>query len=429
MFRQMRVWGGCTAALLALNCGSEPSSTGQGTLLGEPKALSHASVQNLDGGVCDVVVDGGDNVLSFATSEGNLSLSQVHRSSPSGGSVDEVTVKLDDKEIYHVVTKVESNGAFTIDIDYAPPLTRVKHVTITSTDGKTAVAVVDGKQTLPYEIKPNPDVRFPNGKAAPEVNVPPGIATKAAALFQKAGSESAACWQGAQSGEPRLESKSFSLKAAGPDFGHRSDPQDSLECISCIIGCDTAAAGCIAGAASAGGFCGPFLWICIPVGIGVCVAAGYGCKVGCDAAACCPETCGEDLCCNNDEECLSPQTGMCCSEGTNPCGGGAGAECCDASDICLPNGELGGKCCPSNERVCGDVCCDLLSKCVDPTRSLCCVGGTECGDTCCQIGEICSADDKCIVPEPTCDVACATKADCPGPDQVCVENCCRVEPK
>jgi hypothetical protein len=174
-----------------------------------------------------------------------------------------------------------------------------------------------------------------------------------------------------------------------------------------------------------------------------CWPGGVCCRDGLDfcLGTCCPQNtfCTEGICCRENEEpcfgecCPSGETcrepglccprevidcdGICCPSERDSCQGSVccpagqivcGTTCCEVDDICKPPAD-GGElkvCCPKDQ-VCGQVCCDELSRCIDGEHSTCCsIFHEECHGGCCDLGEVC-VEGRC----------------CPG-GQVCGATCC-----
>ena len=134
---------------------------------------------------------------------------------------------------------------------------------------------------------------------------------------------------------------------------------------------------------------------------GECCPAGETCR---EPGLCCPPEvvdCDGICCPSEDDAC---QGTVCCPVGQIVCGG----ICCAPGDICKPpeDGSEDQVCCP-HDRVCGQICCDELSRCIDPEGEICCSAFFEvCDGVCCDFGEVCLG-----------------RACCPG-GQVCGDRCC-----
>lgn len=134
---------------------------------------------------------------------------------------------------------------------------------------------------------------------------------------------------------------------------------------------------------------------------GECCPAGDTCR---EEGLCCPEDVADcaGICCPSEQD--SCQGTVCCPLGQVVCGG----TCCAPDDICKPP-EVGSKdevCCP-HERICGQICCDELSRCTDPESGTCCsFTSVDCDGVCCDVGEVC-----------------LSHLCCPG-GQVCGDRCC-----
>jgi hypothetical protein len=223
----------------------------------------------------------------------------------------------------------------------------------------------------------------------------------------------------------------------------------------------------------------------------VCWPGGVCCKEGRDFCKgdCCPQDtfCKEGICCReNAEPCLGKccppgetcrEEGLCCPPEVVDCDG----KCCEnANDacqgtVCCPPGQIvcAGACCPAEsickpkdgaseeqvccppDLVCGPVCCDELSRCIDAEHAtccpfahqvcggvccpdsgdvclgrICCPGARVCGETCCPAGNFCAdpatADCRpCGEGEIPCDFSVAGAPDCcPQNTQCCGDGTC-----
>jgi hypothetical protein len=326
----------------------------------------------------------------------------------------ELTIYLGPQQLWRLLIERGIEGSFTLTLDYSRPLRGVRHVVITSSDGGTATALVDGRATLPFVIGPNPRVVFPNGQRAPDVILPKGLSHAVEGLLKGVARESETCFMGAVT-KLGLQDPTAPLAALAsePDFGHFSDTYGSLDCWACKGSCYTAAAACVY-AASAGAACGPLAWLCIPAILVGCLIGETTCDKRCNNEICCPKECGgtnfEPACCEESETCLSTQTQLCCSSGKTRCGTGFGAQCCSAGEDCLPNADPGNKCCAPGHG-CGSVCCSELQVCADPARSLCCLPANVCNGDCCDATEVCK-NGACVptqTNEPPTPEECATE--------------------
>ena len=128
-------------------------------------------------------------------------------------------------------------------------------------------------------------------------------------------------------------------------------------------------------------------WVCCPEGDActenICCTSGHKVCTG----RCCPNE--KDVCKSVDGE----EKELCCPEDHEVCDG----RCCPhATDICWrADQEDKLVCCPKGQ-VCGQVCCDELSKCIDEAHSTCCsFTATVCGGACCDSGDVCIGDVCC----------------------------------
>ena len=140
-----------------------------------------------------------------------------------------------------------------------------------------------------------------------------------------------------------------------------------------------------------------------------------------DGKLCCPAPAAlcQNVCCGKDRTTCAPDGTCGCRSDEITCGN----QCCDkdkqdcSNGICCPKGQISheGKCC-RKENVCGGICCDELSKCVDPKTGLCCLFTAEvCGGKCCQPGEQCINEKCCSKP---CGKVCC------GAGQACKDGKC-----
>jgi hypothetical protein len=146
----------------------------------------------------------------------------------------------------------------------------VRHVVISSSDGATATAVVDGRATLPFVIGSN-TAFFPDGRRAPDVQMPGALAHAIQKRLKDAKRDAVKCWEREV---PRLgggaEGIPPSALASEADFGHFSDTHGSDDCWLCKGKCTLAYASCNLTAGIVGAACGPLAWICVPAGFAAC---------------------------------------------------------------------------------------------------------------------------------------------------------------
>jgi hypothetical protein len=170
------------------------------------------------------------------------------------------------------------------------------------------------------------------------------------------------------------------------------------------------------------------------------------CRDGCGRSkVCCNGICeipGPDTCCTRREHCSDERGCLACQIETGRCKSGACAEddpdllcngvCCQSADMtcvgtifreCRPNERVTEEdgCCPSGRETCGTPsdpafakreCCDDDETCV---REKCCSNQKKCGNACCEGDRVCNRrTGKCCVP-------CLDGRCCPG-DQKCVDT-------
>ncbi len=387
-------------------------------------------------GACTVAETSTQRVMTFDTKEdcddGALEWhDQLLTTLADGTITDEITIKWHHREIFHTRRSVSADKSYEITTDYAAPLTGVKHVVVSSADGHLATALVDGRVTRPFVPAPGADVRFLDGKRAPEVRVPPPLERAARKLFERAPRAEATCLR-AKMGEPQppppLGISVLALPSS--DHGHPPESDTHLDpgCLLLLGGEYYAYGNCLA-ASAAGLACGPLAWICVPgIALACSLALVAALDLDNDSSLCCPAKCGgtnfTPTCCEKGDRCLSEGRSLCCAEEKVPC---HGTECCNQGDSCLANGT----CCPAANHPCGTVCCDQLETCTDPVAGTCCP--RPCGNKCCTITEACDfSTNECIaLPPPAC-ISCTVKADCFdkfGEHGVCdVDGCCKETP-
>lgn len=344
-----------------------------------------------------------------------------------------------------VAAQTDSTGGIQITLNYGTGFQGVRQVVLSSTDGKTMTAVIDGRTTKPFSVGADPgSVHFTDGSALPQLTVDPTLRAAITRLIQKAGQTAASCTSVHGSSLPagefdRLADLSgFPTQEGLPDVG-----VVSLACIGCDDGCTHTNTIC---SLTAIGSCA----FTFGIGCGAlatCIAEYYGCKVVCRAPgnSCCPVWCpgNGDLCCAQDLKCTIDRdsylrccptalfcAGICCFDNEechgNICcaigsGPACGSKCCASPNqicadptagLCCAPGEVNfnGSCCPQSG-VCGNTCC--VGNCIDPTTSNCCPSlYRACGTACCDVDAGC-INGACCPPPQTCGSVC-----CPS-GQVC----------
>ena len=181
---------GFLAGGLFLGCSSSPEPENSGALTealrGAPEEVHqvwgawHEDDHHHDVGTCSVDESSTQRVMTFATKEdcddGALEWNDRLVTSLVDGTItDDVTINWHNREIFHSVRRFRPDKSYEITTDYAPPLTGVRHVVVSSTDGTQATALVDGRATRPFVPAPGVVVRFLDGKRAPEVRVPSAL--------------------------------------------------------------------------------------------------------------------------------------------------------------------------------------------------------------------------------------------------------------
>ena len=153
-----------------------------------------------------------------------------------------------------------------------------------------------------------------------------------------------------------------------------------------------------------------------------CVCSWLECGGVCcqDEQVCADETCCTPDC--KDKECGNDGCGDVCGQCLGP-----QDKCIEGQCVCEPDCQ--GKECGDDG--CGDVCgtCDAPKVCSDHH---CGCPWIECGNLCCEEKQVCAGEECC---SPNCDgLQCGDDgcgdscADCPGPQDVCVEGVCECVP-
>jgi hypothetical protein len=396
----------------------------------------------------------------------NLAFTETHK--VDGGrlsitrtfKVDETTgdwlatsrLALNDHPILASTIDTKVDHSFHATFDYGRPVSGPRHVDVTSTDGQTATAVVDGKPTLAFPVSKSgapPRVRFENGKPVPANEISDGeldeevrrLAGDAAREFEpclKDKVAAAAAAFGVPSSivalalRPAAAATSLTQTPVGPIQGINNGL-----CASAQLGVGLAWGGCIAGGAAASTGCGPLAWLCVAVTVVGCTAGAIGTSAAvANTSVCCPVNCDpgafDPFCCSEHDQCFDVGFPQCCANGS-----ACGSECCAPNVKCV-----GGTCCEPGAE-CGNTCCDngngLGGVCVDAATSTCCMPPNErCSvSACCNPNEICTPGPDlrglCVpVPPtpPTCRpglLSCKVNEDCPVVNQfvpACIEGCC-----
>ncbi len=345
-----------------------------------------------------------------------------------------------------------------------------------TTDGKVLQGTFDGRRIRPFVL--GSDVKsltFEDGKPPPSVKVASEVPAAISLIFQKAQKEFTGCTflaslnnakglvasAGPLSAFPSLtlpDEVSPQADASTCPGPTGSNPKASDGCTACKGVCTANGIACgVILAASCGGAL-IFYAICLALGLVGCAIAVVSCIAVCHATGqpCCPVSCGDVACCMGGDACLNTSTGVCCAEGSTPCGNrcccGPKDECIKATGACCPAGQIvcnnvcckanevckdgvtccppkqvvcngvccgpgeqctGGRCCPDLQ-VCGKACCDELSNCADPAKGVCCsFASVTCGSICCPPGDVC-LNGQCCASTRVCGQICC------NPGHTCV---------
>jgi hypothetical protein len=300
--------------------------------------------------------------------------------------------------------------SFTDEIDirqnYYAPYQGVSSATGVILGGSTMYSYIDGRFTLPAAVDtPASAVQYEDGLPGPTVTVDPDVLSTMNSVLSSTKTAASKCIASDTTLPP-----TDVIPAPDPS-PHPSDTRNNASCQFCRGGCAVLAGACFYGAATSIA-CGPFVFFCAAVEIAGCTASEIFCLKLCDGngAPCCAVGCGGEGnanffgppgpgksvgCCTSGEQCLNRSNGLCCSQGTTPCGG---TDCCASGESCVSNGSGGQMCCNA--------------------------GSVGCGGACCPSGQFCGTVDN----FPTCCSACTTNAQCPtggsGSVYECVRGCC-----
>jgi hypothetical protein len=118
---------------------------------------------------------------------------------------DEESVTPNGREISRTITEAVVTGAtpsptFSVvtTSSYAKPFEGMRNVQMTSVDGKTAVAVIDGRTSLPFEARAKLplDIKFKDGKRVPLLTLEgEGFRKEYEQLLFEAAREAKICWE------------------------------------------------------------------------------------------------------------------------------------------------------------------------------------------------------------------------------------------
>jgi hypothetical protein len=359
-------------------------------------------------------------------------------------------------EIFRRVFDLKADKSFQETVDYGAHFSGPKHVELSSADGKTATALVDGRATLPFSlVKADAAsiLRFTNGKPVPVDELHgEDLKEDARKLFQDAEQDHAACFK------PKIDEAAAELVAANastPSLVPRAAalsltqtpssqfPGAAFESVLCAASYTGGVAavffGCGLLVTAVGSACGPFALVCDVVGLVGCgIAALETGKTIEGSNLCCPRNCTNsgntdtDLCCDSEGECMS--AGFCCEHGS-----ACGDECCAPNIKCIGRGASQTCCKPGAE--CGGACCDngngFGGTCINAATSTCCMPpSVQCFNSgCCAPTETCTPGDHgqgvCTPSTSPCSLGACVGSDvtnCPvDPVQgetVCTNGCC-----
>ncbi len=348
-------------------------------------------------------------------------------------------------------------GAATGAITYGPDVSGVRSVTITTKNGKSFQGVMDGRAfTAAGKPTAIDQIEFLDRAPAPKIAADPKLVSAIQDLGARANQLLAAPRAGANPlpHNPR-EKKAHRAIITGPGFDWYEPSDDIVDCTNCEDGCtkvyidalpgwatiifcppcavvDTAAAlalwtGCMIKCNLPGGGCLPN-----PCGTFTTCAKGDACYDYKDGRLCCPAPAAvcKGVCCGKDVTSCAPDGGCGCTSDQKACGN----DCCDPGQVCVdgiccapdqktckgvccPKGQIchNGKCC-NEANVCGPVCCDELSTCADPKKGVCCsFGSPVCDGQCCPPGSQC-INGKCCPHDNVCGgVCCPSGQTCADP--------------
>ncbi len=352
-----------------------------------------------------------------------------------------------DALVFKISVTAKKGGPVSSTTNYGRAVQGAKNATLRSRDGKSFEGEVDGRAFTSRDRK----MKFADGQPAPKIVVEPSVMKVMTDLLAEARKSIASC-RPAASSAPRTRAIFFGpgrnwyvpgdmphscdicLNGCGEAY---SDDADDPECLIHALDCWPELlvvwAGCVAECKLPGGGCLP-----VPCGgtFGSC-APGDTCfdwKGENPGELCCeaPGVVCKNICCGKTITSCLPDGSCGCDTNEITCGN----QCCDpakkescSNGICCPHGQQNsnGICCPTNQtnfkgkcclnqNICGEVCCDELSKCVDKKKSFCC-GFTEvvCAGVCCKTGEQC-VNGKC------CSKPCGNV--CCGSAQACLNGKC-----
>jgi hypothetical protein len=386
-----------------------------------------------------------------------------------------ITVRQGRQQLLELEQTIAADGSGSGAIRFGQAFKGIKESSLT-TDGRTAVAVIDGKRTNPFPLGAAPtSIRFEDGSRLPRVHVRSSIRKTLLKIAARANGDCPA---------PAAAQAAPHMPREG---GHANLPDDSFDCVECQGKCAVAWQACCAATFSNPVGAALALGSAI-AGKKTCFELSEDCLKDCHSGGgpCCPSKCGEScleanaVCCGPDSNgftggcapgttCADPSNDVCCaSDAGDVCGQG----CCARGDhcshfTCCPAGSgescgsLGccdspnGKCFVSNNpesgeetgRVCCDhdpcgenTCCPADSVCLGP--DLCCKRADLCNGVCCPAPSVCLGDGECCSDAAhmcgdhccsgfqqccngqCCNGICVAGVCCPSANRVCGNTCC-----
>lgn len=390
--------------------------------------------------VCGVSRDQNSQVIQFTKSLGSLVLSQrVTFTSSTGDAVDTTVISRNSTPLLTMELHRSRQGSGKTVFNYGSLFTGIKHAEVSTSDGNSFVALIDGKSTGTYTRGSDlGSVRFQDGTLIPAVgSTEPGLVDQITALFDQ------------------MVSSGATNCAAGTDTLRPFDTFPgcdvcTLKCGGELLLCEKGAAIDAAACAAVCIFLSP---ICAGVSFAICDKIANDCTDACNAPghACCPTSCpgnhccGEgnvccgptqccaaeaccgNFCCSVNQKCVDPNQGICCATDAGPV---CGNSCCSAGQFCADPGRQ--ICCPPQTVLCGLGCCPTGQLCIN--NSVCCdPGSSNCGGQCCPAGVPCIIDVCCAPPgNRVCGGVCCGSLFaccndvCCGANDLCVNNnlCC-----
>ncbi len=409
-------------------------------------------------------------------------LDQASSTDTASGSISfEIAVTQGQQQVIHLTQTVAAGGSGSGDVRFGSGFKGVAESSFT-TDGTTAVVVIDGKRTQPFRLgAAASSIRFEDGSPLPRIRVRSSIRKT---LLKLAARARTGCPVPAGAVLAQVAATSLVVPRVASDpilqGSHASLPDDSFDCVACQGKCSSAWLACCAATFSN------------PVGAAVAIGSALAGKKTCfelsedclkacheGGGACCPVKCGESclavgtVCCQPEpsgfvpacapgskcatSKSLSGDLQVCCPP---EAGEGCGPGCCRPGDhctnaACCPAGsgdycgrlgccgdgqqchvsydsesgdELGRVCCDHDP--CGDnTCCPSDSVCIAP--DMCCKKTDICPGSgfCCPPPGVCLADGECCPAGAQCGNTCCPlggccNGQCCGAGEVCVAGAC-----